>query len=344
VRRLNTILSEVGSSKLSSTQQFLHFSRMLDSLRHLLRRNRHWVVMRRIQREGAMAALNRWRLWSRILGTEPVRTELVREGAAIEVHVLCSERDYLCAMWALKTFYHFAAVPYPLAIHVQGRCPGRAKERLGRHFPDARVITQVQANAVVDQALSGHGFGRLLALRQRTPFILKLTDFVLTCRARRLLLLDSDVLFFAYPGQLVKAAQSGSATAVFQRDLVSTYNISEERALKRFGIRLAPAINTGIAVVPRDAIDLARCEEFLSDAEVARANGFVEQTLYALCVSEGLDVKYLSPTYFISLEPCADLSGLIARHYAGQSRPLLTGEGLPALIDAGFLEIVNGES
>jgi hypothetical protein len=309
----------------------------LAPIRRALRSNRHWVSARRIQREGPLVAFERWHLWFRILDTGPVTSSVADERSPVEIHILCSERDYLCAIWALKSLYRFAEVTYPLAIHLQGWCPSRVGRRLRQHFPQARVITNSEADVLVDAELGARRLHRLRELRRRTPFMLKLTDFVMSCRASRLLLLDSDVLFFARPRHLLEGIHSPSNTALFQRDLESTYNIGAHAALERFGIRLMPAINTGIGVVPRDAIDLERCEHFLSDPEVGRANGFIEQTLYALCMSDRLAVKYLPESYLVSLQPSANFDVLTARHYAGPSRPLLTSEGLPALIRKGFL-------
>jgi hypothetical protein len=312
-----------------------------DRLRHLLRRSRYYVMLRRIQREGPLAALRRRILWARILDTAPIRMEPSNENAAAEVHLLCSKRDYLCAMWALKSFYCLSGITCPLTIHLQGQSPDRMIARLRQHFPDARLVLQAEADAFVEPELERAGFNRLLALRRKTPFMLKLTEFVLMCQTRRLLLLDSDVLFFAHARDLVERAHNSSATALFQRDVANMYNISPERAFERFGFRLAPCVNSGIALISRAAVNLARCEHYLSDDEVARPNTMVEQTLYALAFSERSEVEYLPDSYLVSLQPCAEISNLIARHYAGASRSLFTLEGLPALIEAGLLEKLN---
>ena len=205
------------------------------------------------------------------------------------------------------------------------------------HFPGARIVSQAEADAIVEPQLASAGFNRLLALRRKTPFMLKLTDFVLMCQTPRLVLLDSDVLFFAYAPDLIEAAHSTSPDALFQRDIGDMYNISRERALQRFGFRLAPRVNSGIALVSRAAVNLARCEDYLSDDEVARPNTMVEQTLYALALSERSEIEYLPDSYFLSVQPCAEMCGLVARHYAGASRALFTSEGLPRLIEAGLL-------
>jgi hypothetical protein len=309
-----------------------------EDLSRYLRRSSTWVALRQLQYEGMWRANRRWRLWSRVLSTPPIITEPVGQDAPVEVHVLCYGRDYLCALWALKSFYHFARVSYPLVIHVQGDVPRRVTARLHRHFPAARLILQAEADATVEAWLRSRGLLRVLAARQRTPFMLKLTDFPVMSESAHLLTLDSDVLFFRFPAELVMAARAPSSITLFQRDPESTYNISEERALSQLGIRLAPKVNTGIMVFPRDSLDLIRCEEYLGDPDVARPSGWIEQTLHALCASEHGRVAYLPESYLVSLETDVNLDSLVARHYAGPSRPLLTSEGMQALIRAGFLD------
>lgn len=261
----------------------------------------------------------------------------MRAGAPVEVHILCYERDYLCAIWALKSFYHFAQVDYPLTIHVQGVVAKRVLSRLRAHFPNARIIGQADADAVVEKWLADRGMVRLIEARRRSPFMLKLTDFSLFSEAVHLLTIDSDVVFFNRPSDLLVATEAPLPANLFQRDPVSTYNLSEERALEELGIRLAAQVNTGIMLFPCASIDLSRCEEYLAHPDIARPNGWIEQTLYALLASEQGRVSYLPDSYLISLEPRVPLDNLIARHYAGPTRSLFTYEGLPELIRRGSL-------
>jgi hypothetical protein len=305
---------------------------MLSTIRGSLRGNRHWVALRRAQREGLGNAWRRTRLWSRILDTPPVVTEPVSPGATVETHLLCSYQDYLTAIWALKSFYHFAGVSYALVIHIQGNVASRVVDRLHHHFPQARLVLRPEADRLVEQHLSAHGFNRVLAARRASPFMLKLTDFPILSDAHRILMLDSDVIFFAEPAELLRHASSAAPVTVFQRDLASTYNIAEAEAYAKFGVRMAAAVNTGIALVPRQNVDFDRCEAFLAHPEVAKCTGWIEQTLYSLCASEKGKVAFLPESYLVSLDPLAILDGIVARHYAGLSRPLLTSEGMPLML------------
>src|SRR5262249_55123886 len=118
---------------------------------------------------------------------------------------------------------------------------------------------------------------------------------------------------------------------LFQQDPESTYNVSIERADAALGVSLRPRINTGIMLFPLACLDLHRCDDYLADPEVARPTGFIEQTLYALHASETRLVTYLPESYLVDLRAGLSYDGIVARHYAGPSRTLLTDEGMVLL-------------
>jgi hypothetical protein len=306
--------------------------RLLDRARGLLRSSPTWVALRRAQKEGWLRALRRLRLWRRILATPPVVTAPPRPQGDLEVHLLCHRGDYLSALWALKSFYRFAAVDFPLVLHWNGPPCVAAWHQLRAHFPNVRLVPQDEADREVAAQLRRRGLPRLARARPQSPFMLKLTDFPLCAAARRLLTLDGDVLFFAPPAELLAACDRRTEDFLFQRDPESTYNIAPESALAELGVPLAPRVNTGIMVYECAALDLARCERYLEHPEVARPNGFIEQTLYALQASARGLVSYLPDSYLVDLRAGLPYDGLVARHYAGPSRALLTQEGMPRLL------------
>jgi hypothetical protein len=297
-----------------------------------------WRVLRRIQAEGLVRAFQRWRQWSHVLATAPVRADEPGR-SPVEVHLLCHRGDHLCAIWALKSLYRTSGVRWAAVIHVQGVCTAAMMRRFRRHVPDARLIPQDEADARVHGRL-GDRYPRLVEARRQSPFMMKLIDPVLLAQADRIVILDSDVLFFREPRELCAHVNGAPAdTWLFQRDPESTYNVTRADAESAFGIRLPERVNSGIAVVPRALVDLDLCEQLLEHPDVRRPSGWIEQTLFALCAGARGRVEYLSPSYVISLERGLDYDEVTARHYAGPSRPLLTEEGMPYATLRGCLEL-----
>lgn len=309
----------------------------LERIRRAARDVPAYVAFQRWQREGFLRAFRRHRIWRKVLATTPVRTA-PRSLSAVEVHTLCYRLDYLPAIWALKTFYRTSGVDFPLVIHVNGQAEQAVFARLQTHFPDATIIPQAEADAAVERRLVDGGFARLLGARRGNPFMLKLTDFPVLSAGATVLGIDSDVLFFTEPRELLNGCYRPGPGYLVQRDPESTYNITPEEAKREFGIRLVGRVNTGILIYPRELPNLAAFERYLAHPGVALPNGFIEQTLYALHASELGTVDYLPESYLIDLRDGLPYDGLTARHYAGPTRPLLTDEGMPRILRAGLLE------
>jgi hypothetical protein len=308
-------------------------------LQCFLRSSPRWVAMRRWQREGFLRAFRRHQLWKRVLKTRPVRTA-PRSKIATEIHLLCHRLDYLSAIWALKTFYRTSSVDFPLVVHVNGNAERQVYDRLQVHFPDATVIPRADADQEIEPLLAA-SYPRLLEARRASPFMPKLTDFPLLARGTTVLAIDGDILFFSQPQELLKRATNAGAGYTFQRDPESTYNLSEAEALSELGIRLAPRVNTGLMVYRRELPDLSAFERYLRHPGVARPNGFIEQTVYALHASQVGGVEYFSDKYALSLQAGLSYEGIAARHYAGPSRTLLSTEGIPEVENRKLLTVIS---
>jgi len=314
----------------------LAYKPIVTGWRGRLRQSHVWASLRNAQREGPENAARRYFLWRRILRTEAIQTDPVSVKNAVEVHLLCHWRDYLPALWALKTFYWHAQVRYPLVIHTQGRMPLRAMRCLAVHFPNALIVDQTASDHLVENYLQEHKLARILAARRSNGFMLKLTDFILLGSSENLLTLDSDVLFFDEPVELLVGTDGPVLQHWFQQDPASTYNVTETYARETLDVELQPRINTGIMLFARQREMLEYCDGLLADSRVAQSTGWTEQTLYALYASRHHRVAFLPPSYQLSLSAGLQ-EGVIARHYAGPTRPLLSVEGMPSVIAQGLL-------
>jgi hypothetical protein len=296
-----------------------------------------WWRFGGMRREGFLNAYKRWRLWSRILATPPIVTDVLTPGCHQSVHLMCHRGDYLTAIWALKSFYYHSQKTFPLVLHVNGESTPSLEERLRAHFPNARFIFQPEADQVVESFLGERNCHKLLSFRKAIPTVQKLTDFLIMAKSRRIVIIDADVLFFRCPDELLRSDDS-DGVFLAQRDFMSAYTIAPSRGMAEFGIDLQPEINVGIIRLAPELVDLVRCEQYLAHPEFAQLEGHTEQTLWALEASRTKAVAYLPPSYDISENGHPDYTTLKARHFSGLSRPLLTREGIPYLLQCGFLE------
>lgn len=311
----------------------------LERLRYWFRQQPTWLNHRRRQREGWSNVWQRLRWWPKILKTRPLRTTPHRPGASVEVHMICHERDWQLALWALKSFYFHAQCQYPLVIHLQSQLQPWAEQTLRDHLPDARILTSAEAGALVVEHLVQARLPRCLALRYATSFMPKLLDIEILSWSTNVITFDADILFFRRPTEMLVAGSEPVSFQMFQQDIFDNYNdLTYEQAERDLGVRLVPLINTGMTVRPSHGLDLRRIEFFGSHPVAGRPSGHTEQTLHALAASEQGAVRFLpQATYTLALDGAMDCSSLVCRHYAGPSKPWLAREGMPYLAATGFL-------
>jgi hypothetical protein len=303
---------------------------LADHVRQWLRRRRAWVRLRELGREGIGRAMVRRRYQRRILATAPIQTDIT---GPVEVRALTWRRDWIDLIWALKSFYYFSGVDWPLHIH-DGGLSGPELAVLQEHFRGARIHAAAEADAVVESLLQQRGLARSVEYRRRNISTRKLWDFFLLSRAQRIITIDSDVLFFGRPTELIDTP-AGRLNR-YNRDLNSAYAATPQELESAFGIRVPPEVNSGLASIWCESIDFAAIDQWLKHPRLFENRWVTEQTLHALC-SARFGMELLPEMYVVSVQPGL-APGTISKHYVTAPRPLLYSEGMARLIDEGFLE------
>lgn len=251
-----------------------------------------------------------------------------------EIHVLTSRSDWLNLIWSLKSFYAASGRHYALCIHEDGTLDAFALSSLQRHFPTARIIRRQEADQRLLHELQG--FPHCLQFRNANLLSLKVFDFIACLQADRMVLFDSDLLFFDEPtAYLSRLEDGGYRLNAFNADCESAYTVDAETVRNRLGFELLSRVNSGFGIIHRDSMKLEWIEEFLALPGLADGHFWrIEQTLYALCSSR-YGAELLPEEYEVRLEP--GIPPRIFRHYVGAIRHLMYGEGIAHLAQRGFL-------
>jgi hypothetical protein len=303
---------------------------MIDFARRRLRRWVPWIRFQELRREGFVAALRRHKLQVPILQTLPVRTAA---SGPVEVRVLTWRRDWINVIWAVKTYYHFAGVDYPLVIHDGGLLGGQV-EALRGHFPDARFIAIAEADARFPAELRRRGLPRSAEYRAKNITTRKLFDFFLDSAADYVISIDSDIVFFRRPDLLI-VPPGGLSVNRYNEDCGFWYSMSVEELKAAFGIAPPPGVNSGLSVIRRKSIDFPTIERLLENPVLFGDDWVTEQTLHAL-LSVKCGLELLPPTYRVGGGPGLP-PDIVCKHYPTAPRALLYTEGMRQLLDVGLI-------
>ncbi|MEQ9359079.1 MAG: hypothetical protein RLP97_27685 [Coleofasciculus chthonoplastes F2-STO-03] len=268
---------------------------------------------------------------SKILDSAPV---MDTTHPTCEIHVLTSSTDWLNLIWVLKSFYHFSGRNYNLCIHDDGTLTDEQCHTLQYHFPDARLI----ARKIANEAMLGRlkSYPRCLKFRQTNHLSPKVFDFVAYLESDRMLLLDSDVLFFQEPTELLRRIESPTYSYnSVNRDIASAYTIDSAVVRERMGFTIQPRFNSGLGLIHKKSMNLGWIEQFLSLPGIIGHFWRIEQTLFALCSSK-FGVELLPEEYDVRLGK--GIESYPCRHYVGAIRHLMYSEGIRDLVKTGFLK------
>ncbi len=303
-----------------------------------LRRQPAYLDFRWATREGLARAWRRHACERRILDTPPLWTAAASR--RIEVRALTWRRDCLDLIWALKSFYFFAGVDYPLVIHDGGLLP-RQLQLLRRHFPNAGFVTAGEAELRVPAELERRGLRRCRAYRRSNVATRKLFDFFLFSAAEYVISIDSDIVFFRRPDRLCIPPQ-GDFKNRYNKDAGYWYSMSLDELEANFGIRPPERINSGLSLVRRASMDFEAMERWLAHPKLFADQWVTEQTLHALCA--GLyGFEFLPDTYCVSTSPGLSPE-MVCKHYPGFFRYLQYEEGMARLIETGFLQALRRQT
>jgi hypothetical protein len=306
-------------------------SRMIIFLKKLIRQLQFYVVLREIMREGIVNFFKRKSIQSKILKTNPIKTD--REGST-EVRVLCWRRDYINLIWALKSFYIKSKVNYPLYIH-DGGLNEKATKALLFHFPNAHIINKEYADKKVHQYFSENQMPRSKEYRQTNIATLKLFDFFILSSAKRIISIDSDIVFFQFPDELLKHDNNVNR---YNRDFQFAYSLSLEEIKENFNIDIISNVNSGLFNVSREIFNPQKLEEWLQNEKLFSNKWVTEQTLHALLAhTHTSGIAHLSSQYMVSTTRGIH-EDAICKHYPGYFRPYFYQEGMRTLASQGFLK------
>jgi hypothetical protein len=272
---------------------------------------------------------------ARVLFQLPPRPvpELAPERASL--HVLTSRRDWLGALWSVRTFLDFLGESLPIRFHDDGTLTPAIAERIMAFLPGAVVITAAQAQAEMERRL--RDFPQCQAARRRHIMTHKLLDAAVFAPGARYLLLDSDLLFFSRPAEIAHWLTGSERANLWGRDAGNFLNLTKAEAQTRFGVNLAERVNAGFGCVWRESVDFSLLEEFFGLESVWCHPHRVEQTAYAL-LSSRFGVRLLPRAYLLDTNRACGLpTGIVMKHYVGKIRDLFFSEGIGHLRAHGFL-------
>ncbi len=249
---------------------------------------------------------------------------------SVSVHFLVSSRTWHAGVLAAMSFEFFTQRRWNLFFHEDGSVDKESRKKIEKILKGVHFISRAQSEEVVKPRLNA--YPHCQSLRQEHNLFLKFFDLPAFASGERMILLDSDVIFFKKPQEILNWVDTNSQECWYNKDTTEKYCIPRYEIEPALGIKLWPSFNSGLILMPLAAISLPLAEQLVGLFKAsAHHPPFFEQTLYALMASVWNRGGALPATYEISWGLLRNRNS-ICRHYVGAFKhDLLYIEGVITL-------------
>ena len=259
-----------------------------------------------------------------------------------ELHILTCKYHVLHSLWCVKTFYYYSGLRPKLVIHEDGSLSEKHIEEFSKHFVNCRIIRRKGANKELNQYLSNYKYCQKARATHCFYCSLKFFDLFYYAETEKIMYLDSDILFFKYPAEIIEYIKEGKP--FFNSDYQNAYAHPARALSKLMGVDILPKVNAGLTCLRKEWFvnNADFIENYFDKGQNWRKGGHLnqhEQTLTALLLSKYNAIR-LSEHYQISAKPVTDQT--ISHHFCTDgSRVNFYLQGLRYLKQNKFLEKFN---
>lgn len=281
----------------------------------------------------------RAKIASAILSTAPSPNPL--PDTLFSAHSLICKKDLIMSIWSAKSLNLACNQALCWFFHDDGSLTEEDFQILSYHFPGCSILKRSMTDEKVAPLHSQ--FPLTFSMRDKYVMMLKLVDLAVFSEKQLILYVDSDILFFDKPVQLLSLLSNKKNSNFFNRDIQTSYLYTTAELKEYTGIRVPEQINAGLSVLHKDTIQLETIETLLQQIPLTPNLIFhrIEQTLITLLSSmSGDGIAYLDKEYDVSLKK--SLHNTVCKHYVGIIRHQFELEGVQYLLnELSFIERWN---
>ena len=237
----------------------------------------------------------------------------------IEIHMLCQKKDAVMLAWSLASFISQTGICPKTIVHDDGSFDKSTADWLESKFPELKVLSLEKANTLINNMIGLSP--KLLEHRNRGhKLIYKLVDIFLLSQAEKVMILDSDVLFFNRPEEILKFINEDTDCDSLISRHDGTYNLmlSPDYSTKYDMLKNeADYMNSGIILYKKNKIGADKLSEYFENTLRKPGDYFVEMTGWASLIAQ-TKFKFLTKErYIIKGRPENET---VAKHFTNPRR------------------------
>src|SRR5438067_1550854 len=121
---------------------------------------------------------------------------------SVSVHLLVSDTTCRMGALAVRSLQHFSGLQWNIWVHDDGSLSPDQMEQIRRAIPGCKLLPRAQIEPEMDAALTGYPVCR--ENRKKHNWFLKVFDAHHFAPSGKYIVLDSDLLFFDMPREIIE--------------------------------------------------------------------------------------------------------------------------------------------
>jgi hypothetical protein len=224
------------------------------------------------------------RIYQRILrlklnSLEPI--VLQKQNAKLTLATLSNKKRFYESVAALYSFC-FWERNICIHYHEDGTLTENEISYLEKTFQGITIFRRSDQNLKIKNHLLSKGLNHSAQLRDQFFLSIKLFDMVNERRTPYLLHIDSDVLFFSRPGEILDIVEKGNLNGCFNVDVNNDYTFDDVSMAKYMNLSVITHFNSGLLLHNFDEGIFDFVNTVMEDNATAVTSWHLEQTLLAM--------------------------------------------------------------
>jgi|SRR6185437_8204147 len=239
---------------------------------------------------------------------------LRKDNAQLTLAILANKKNFYESIAALYSFC-FWNRNIQVHYHEDGTLSENEFEILKKKFPGITIFIRSEQSQKVGDYLLAKGLPHCAQLRGHFLFAIRSFDMIIEKKTPYLLQIDSDVLFFSKPAEILAIVKKGDLNGCYNRDVLSMYSFDDPTIAKYIPAPLIHNFNAGVFLHNFDESFFGFVDAILEQERQAGGSWHLEQTLFAMYASLKGNFSELPKTYALGKEARTIGKEVISKHY-----------------------------
>ncbi|MCQ6957287.1 hypothetical protein [Mucilaginibacter aquariorum] len=246
---------------------------------------------------------------------------VISKSDGLPVYFLTGKNYLYQTLYCIQSLSVTTATPFKFILVDDGSMNDALMERIHRQLPGAEIITQSRIGRNLQKSLPADLYPCLHYKRKVYPHIKKLTDIHTIPGGTWKLVLDSDMLFWNKPDELIQWLTKPEQP-LHMIDCSDAYGYSKKLMEELSGSKISPLINVGAIGLNSQTINWAELETWVKTLEAREGTTYyLEQALSAMLIGNSSRTVLPAEKYIVNPDNASiDYNRGVLHHYVDLSK------------------------